>query len=167
KDIVGNSTRLSYGNVYADLYARKFEDAVRTTETLGDQLDNVVLSTTYDATTHTSQMLHQVSRIIATRTVRSAERDLFFVSMCCYDTHNTEYEELQGRYTELNAALQGFVAEMKGQGIYENIVVVTSSDFGRTLTSNGRGTDHGWAGHGFVLGGTVHGGKSTTTSPRL
>jgi len=75
-----------------------------------------------------------------------------------YDTHNSEYTELQQRFTELNAALQGFVAELKGQNIFESTVLVTSSDFGRTLTSNGKGTDHAWAGNHFVLGGSVNGG---------
>ena len=33
----------------------------------------------------------------------------------------------------------------------------TMSDFGRTLTSNGDGTDHGWGGHQFILRGAVKG----------
>jgi len=35
----------------------------------------------------------------------------------------------------------------------------TASDFGRTLTNNDNGTDHGWGGHHFVVGGAVQGGK--------
>jgi len=38
-------------------------------------------------------------------------------------------------------------------------VLVTTSDFGRTMTSNGKGTDHGWAGNTFVLGGNIRGGE--------
>lgn len=45
------------------------------------------------------------------------------------------------------------------QGIYDSVVLVTTSDFGRTLTSNGQGTDHGWAGNHFILGGQVKGGE--------
>ena len=45
------------------------------------------------------------------------------------------------------------------QGIWEDVLVVSISDFGRTLSSNGAGTDHGWGGIHFLAGGSVRGGK--------
>ena len=48
---------------------------------------------------------------------------------------------------------------MKAQGIFEDVAIVTMSDFGRTLTWNGAGTDHGWGGIHFVAGGLVRGGE--------
>jgi len=44
-------------------------------------------------------------------------------------------------------------------GVWENVTIVSMSEFGRTLTSNGRGTDHGWGGNHFVLGGGIRGGQ--------
>eukprot|EP01083_Nonionella_stella_P122430 368341_1 len=55
--------------------------------------------------------------------------------------------------------MDAFQAEMKRQGVWDDVVVVSVSDFGRTLTSNGAGTDHAWAGNHFILGGKVKGGK--------
>merc|ERR1712046_314416 len=52
----------------------------------------------------------------------------------------------------------GFVAELKAQNVFDSTVLVAESDFGRSLTSNGAGTDHAWAGNYFVLGGGVNGG---------
>ena len=40
-----------------------------------------------------------------------------------------------------------------------NVTTFTASDFGRTFTSNGDGTDHGWGSHHFVMGGAVKGGE--------
>ena len=54
---------------------------------------------------------------------------------------------------------QQFVAEMKATGIWEQVTIISQSDFGRTLTSNGVGTDHAWAGHHFIMGGAVAGGQ--------
>lgn len=53
-----------------------------------------------------------------------------------------------------------FVAEMKAQNMWDSVTVLTASDFGRTLTNNGAGTDHAWAGHDFVLGGALKVGLS-------
>ena len=47
------------------------------------------------------------------------------------------------------------VDELEKQGVFDNTVLVSQSDFGRTLSSNGEGTDHAWAGNHFVLGGSV------------
>jgi len=52
------------------------------------------------------------------------------------------------------------VQELKAQGLFESMVLVTHSDFGRTLTPNsGEGTDHAWAGNHIILGGNIHGGR--------
>merc|ERR1711924_377746 len=49
--------------------------------------------------------------------------------------------------------------ELKAQNIFESVVIASESDFGRTLSSNGAGTDHAWAGNHFVIGGNVNGGR--------
>jgi cullin-associated NEDD8-dissociated protein 1 len=48
---------------------------------------------------------------------------------------------------------------MKAQGVWNDVVVMSVSDFGRTITSNGQGTDHAWSGNHFIFGGGVKGGK--------
>merc|ERR1712196_182548 len=53
----------------------------------------------------------------------------------------------------------GFVDELQKQEVFDSVVLATESDFGRTLTSNGGGSDHGWAGQHIILGGGIRGGK--------
>jgi uncharacterized protein (DUF1501 family) len=59
----------------------------------------------------------------------------------------------------VDQSVAAFKREMIHQGIWDNVVVVTASDFGRTLSSNGLGTDHAWGGNYFVAGGSVSGGQ--------
>ena len=60
---------------------------------------------------------------------------------------------------EIDQALGAFSAEMKDQGVWDDVTVIVMSEFGRTLEPNGQGTDHGWGGNYFVLGGGVRGGE--------
>merc|ERR1711994_1050650 len=138
---------------------RSFADAIESSERLGKVFDNVQLETDYAADSHIKMQLRQVARLIKAREVRNAERDFFFVQQRGYDTHNDLVVKLDELFLELDHALKGFVKELEAQKIFDSVVVVTASDFGRTLTFNGRGTDHGWGGNHFVLGGSIKGGK--------
>jgi len=44
-------------------------------------------------------------------------------------------------------------------GLANQVTTFTAADFGRTLTSNGDGSDHGWGGHQLVMGGAVNGNR--------
>ena len=50
-------------------------------------------------------------------------------------------------------------------GLWEQVVLLSASDFGRTLSSNGLGTDHGWGGNNFLIGGGLSGGKVLGSYP--
>jgi uncharacterized protein (DUF1501 family) len=63
-------------------------------------------------------------------------------------------------FGELNTALTYFTDELIGQGLWDKVSLVVVSDFGRTLTANsGDGSDHGWGGNYFMMGGAVKGGQ--------
>jgi len=156
---LGNITSQKYGNMYAEEYAQQLEETMASSETLGNHLDQVTLTTNYNTDTGLKQQFHQVARLIKARDLRKAERDLFIVRIGGFDSHSNAAEALELNFKDINDALQGFVAELEGQGVFENTVLFTESDFGRSLTSNGAGTDHGWAGNHFVIGGSVQGGQ--------
>ena len=59
--------------------------------------------------------------------------------------------------TELNQALGAFWAALGEAGAQDDVTTFTMSDFGRTLSSNGNGSDHAWGGHQIVMGGRVDG----------
>merc|ERR1719203_249022 len=60
----------------------------------------------------------------------------------------------------MNEGIRDFVAEMKAQSLWNDVIFTTQSDFARTLDPNANvGTDHAWAGQHFILGGSVNGGR--------
>ncbi|CAE7236573.1 rbcL, partial [Symbiodinium pilosum] len=144
---------------------------VDSNQVLSQQLAEANLSTTWpeekeDWTRRQTLLSFQtVAKLIASRKVRKVERDFFYVEVRGFDTHNDIRPVMEELFDNLNFALEAFVAELKAQGIFEATTLVTSSDFGRTLTSNGKGTDHGWAGNYVVLGGAVKGGKVFNSFP--
>ena len=83
--------------------------------------------------------------LVKARELLGSERDVFYVTVGGFDTHSEVAATLAANMGAIDAALESFASEMKNQGLWENVTVVTASDFGRTLTSNGLGTDHGCA----------------------
>jgi uncharacterized protein (DUF1501 family) len=107
-----------------------------------------------------AQQLQVVARMIdaGAAGATGVRRQVFFVGVGGFDTHdnqNRTHAELMAR---LAHALAYFDAVLGGLGLRNQVTSFTASDFGRTFTSNGDGTDHGWGAHHFVLGGAVRGG---------
>lgn len=105
-----------------------------------------------------SQQLQMVAKLIAAgRDTLGLRRQVFFVAMGGFDNHSG----LSVDHPELLAALDGsltaFHRTTEALGVAQNVTTFTASDFGRTLVSNGDGSDHGWGGHHLVLGGSVRG----------
>ncbi len=105
------------------------------------------------------RQLHLVTRLIEARESLGMERQLFFVRMGGWDTHSNQNERMPLLMNELNSALGNFRSALSALKLSDSVTTFTASDFGRTLTSNGNGTDHGWGGHNFVFGGAVAGGR--------
>ncbi len=112
-----------------------------------------------------AQQLRVVSRMIAARTTLGQKRQVFFVSLGGFDTHDIQLITQPDLHTQLGAALAYFYANLQSLNISNNVTTFTASDFGRTLTSNGDGSDHGWGSHHFIMGGAVKGGQYYGTFP--
>ncbi|MDH5538984.1 MAG: DUF1501 domain-containing protein [Rhizobacter sp.] len=103
--------------------------------------------------------LQTVARIIGARTNLGMQRQVFFVSMGGFDTHDNQNRGHADLMARLSHALAYFDTTMGAMGMRDSVTLFTGSDFGRTFTSNGDGTDHGWGAHHFVLGGAAVRGK--------
>jgi len=162
-DEMNNLTAPHSESVFAETYARAMNGTLRSTEELGEKLENVVLDTWGGAPESTAsgieKQLYQVAKVLKLRASLGMERAGLFTQEPGFDTHHDIEDQLANKLTAINDAFGKFKAEMLGQGLWQNVTVVTISDFGRTLTSNGLGTDHGWGGNMFVFGGAVRGGQ--------
>ena len=107
-----------------------------------------------------AQQLQTVARIIGARNAIGAKRQIFFVSMGGFDTHdnqNAGQADLLARISHAIGYFDTVMSNIGGVDMRNNVTMFTASDFGRTITSNGDGTDHGWGASHFVVGGAVKG----------
>ena len=161
---MANLSSVRAGSLYAETYASLLERAFDESEGLGSILDTANITQAYKAANPDSKLGEQFMQVAKLMDLRShpsleAERDAFFVQLGGFDTHSDVNSVLTSKLEEIHKCLDAFIAEMKAKGTWESTAIVTLSDFGRTLTSNGRGTDHAWAGNHMVLGGSVKGGQ--------
>jgi len=110
--------------------------------------------------------LAMVARLIRGRTTLGAKRQVFFVSMGGFDLHDNLIANQPGLMKQLSDAMAAFHRQMVVQGMADKVTTFTASDFGRTLAMNGDGSDHGWGGHHFVVGGAVK-GKQIYGTPQV
>jgi uncharacterized protein (DUF1501 family) len=106
----------------------------------------------------TAAQLQAVARMIAARSTLGMARQVFFVGVSGYDTHDTQQQRHTRLLAQLAHALAYFDNVTTQMGVADMVTTFTASDFGRTFASNGDGCDHGWGGHHMVMGGAVRGG---------
>jgi uncharacterized protein (DUF1501 family) len=95
------------------------------------------------------------------------KRQVFFVSMGGFDTHDEQNRNQADLMAKLTQGLRYLDTALGAINARNNVTTFTASDFGRTFTSNGDGTDHGWGAHHFVMGGAVKGGDFYGRFPTL
>ena len=129
---------------------------------------NPILTSTTSATTSffagqtssIAQQLLQVAKLIEGRAQTGAGRQVFFVSLGSFDTHNSELTTLSTLLGQLSPALSAFYNATVQLGVADKVTTFTLSDFGRTMKpASGGGTDHAWGNHHLVMGGAVGGGS--------
>jgi len=111
----------------------------------------------YNRSSKLAQQLRMVARLIASQETLGMQRQIFFVGLGGWDTHDNQAGRLQGLVGDLDESLGDFYTAMDELNQANSVTAFTASDFGRTLTVNGDGTDHGWGGHYLVMGGAVKG----------
>jgi len=111
--------------------------------------------------------LHEVARVIKAQAQIGDARQMFFVQMGGFDTHSGELATQAALLGYVSRYVNAFLAAMTKIGQQNNVTLFTISDFGRTLTTNAGGADHGWGSHHLVAGGAVKGGKFYGRMPSL
>jgi uncharacterized protein (DUF1501 family) len=114
--------------------------------------------------------LQTVARMIAANSTLGLRRQVFFVSLGGWDNHdvqNTVQPNNLAKVAHAMAYFDGVLGSLGGVDMRNAVTTFTASDFSRTFTTNGDGTDHAWGGHHFVMGGAVRGGDIYGQYPTL
>jgi len=125
------------------------------------------LATPFDAGNSLANQLQLVAKMIAARGTLGVSRQVFFVSLGGFDMHDLLTTNHPTQMGLLSDALSSFYKATVELGVADQVTTFTASDFGRTLTSNGDGSDHGWGSHHFVVGGAVKGGRFWGAAPSV
>ncbi len=148
-------------NEYNIVTKRSIGAQARVAKALGD----VNLTTPFPANSDLASQLKMVARLIGARAALGARRQVFMVALSGFDLHDYLDTKHQPLLEQLDQALSAFYKATVELGVADKVTAFTASDFGRTLASNGDGTDHGWGSHHLVVGGAVRGGAYYGTPP--
>ncbi len=122
------------------------------------------ITTPFPAGNALADQLKFVARMISTAATTNTRRQVFFVSIGGFDTHDGLAAIHPGLLTTVSTALAAFYQATVELGVANQVTTFTASDFGRTLTADD-GSDHGWGSMHFMLGGAVNGGRYYGTAP--
>ncbi len=171
-----NEQRLAFLRVvdaaYDSVYERGFAEVQRRAIDAADSVSAAIESApTLDnipfPQSQLGTQLRTVARLIAVRDQLQMQRQIFFVATGGFDSHDDQNENQPGLLGGVSDAIAAFHAATVELQVQDAVTTFTQSDFGRTLTSNGDGTDHGWGGNQLVVGGAVAGGDLYGSYPAL
>lgn len=147
-----------YEDIFKDAYTGVLRRSVNSNEVFNTAIANTNdLSDMFTAGNPLSQDLRMIAQSIAARDDLGAERQIFFVQLGGFDNHDELLNNHEQLMQTVDQALSEFYATTEALGVKDCVTTFTISDFARTLSSNGNGTDHGWGGNALVMGGAVNG----------
>lgn len=156
-----------YTDILKKTYANKVKSSQNQHDVFTAALDELTPLATQFASTNISRQLKMVAKSIAVSGGLGMERQTYYIKLGGFDNHGEVLNNQAAQLSLLSGAIGSFYEAMDELGIADKVTTFTISDFARTLTSNGNGSDHAWGGNAMVFGGAVNGGQIYGQYPSL
>lgn len=156
-----------YQDIYKQTYVNTIKTSLSATREFQASMENAPELSTEFSDHYLSRSFQMIARIISAQADLGFERQIFFLNFGGWDHHDAVLDNQAAMLPILSKALGEFQSALAEINKEQEVTTFTISDFARTLTSNGDGTDHAWGGNTIVMGGDVRGGRIYGEYPSL
>ena len=128
-------------------------------KTMGDTLnsaDYIFKQSKLHSSSHTypATEMGKNLKTISSLIMSDINTKVYYVSLGSFDTHINQDNQQKRLFTELNGAIKAFTSDLKLNNRFEDVLIMTFSEFGRRVAQNAsNGTDHGTANNMFFISG--------------
>ncbi len=170
-----NLLQQEYQNLLDQTFTTNLKDSVEASSAFTDAFTDNTVTTPFpgdptyvyppgmtmsnDPARNLGQQFKAIVRTMKARATLGLRRQTFFVNYGGWDHHDEVIISMNRMVDVVNRCLASYWQALGEIDLQNNVTLYTASDFARTLTSNGAGSDHAWGGNSFVLGGAVNGGR--------
>lgn len=168
-----NSIDNMLAQTHADIFKKTYNTTIKRSIEMAVELNEKVFdhygSDNWPCTSPNTSNFTSVAKIISRQSALGFNRQIFFVQYGGWDLHDNGIGRHADLLGGLSQELGNFYECLETIGKQDEVMTFTMSEFGRTLTSNGNGTDHGWGGNVMVMGGpnVINGGQIYGSYPSL
>ncbi|MCB0762799.1 MAG: DUF1501 domain-containing protein [Flavobacteriales bacterium] len=171
EQIIGGGVESMLNQTYQDIFKQTYRDKILSSQSQHEEfsaaIDGVEPFATMFSDNPLSQDLHMIAKAIAANGTLDVQRQTFFVNFGGWDHHDEVLDNQAAMLAIVSQALSEFYSALEEVNLADCVTTFTASDFARTLSSNGNGTDHAWGGNAIVMGGSVQGGQIYGEYPDL
>jgi len=158
KRLYGNSTEKYFRDINANHHPKE-----ETIDYLYKTVSNTLSSADYifeksklrpSNETYPSTSLGKDLKTIASLIMSDINTNVYYVSIGSFDTHTNQENQQKRLFVELNDAIKAFTSDLKRNNRFQDVLMMTFSEFGRRVSQNASGgTDHGKANNMFFISG--------------